>query len=508
MEFVKAGDLILKKTPGAEGEAKLVSTLLRIYRSATPDQLTSLLSKPKPLVIIRGIREENAQKLMDVFRSHGVVLDFVPAGATPEPAITQAATEIGWETIQKEPAGEAPPPAAPGTAATAGETAPPARPRRLPMSFTGSAAEYFRIWIVNIVLTILTLGIYGAWAKVRTRRYFYANTKLDGQAFDYLAKPGIILKGHLIVGGALILMNVTNNISFTIGSIVSAVGWSLVPFLLYKAHRFKAKNSAYRNIRFHFTGNAVGAYKAYAFIPGFVVLGLVLALLAPVGAVAGPEEVPTIGFLFPILMFGFMLLFFAALPYFFYLQKRYFHGNMSFGKTASSFDGRAKAYYAIYAIAFAMSVGVMFFVAIFVGISGGFAAWFARGGGEVNTMGIFGLMMLMYALIGIPMLLIQQYIYASIFNYSWDSSELGPISFKADLKAKDLAWIRFSNVVAIILSLGFLAPWAKVRRARYILPRTEVTLPGDMDAFEADTVYEEGAVGDTAADFFDWDIGW
>ena len=204
----------------------------------------------------------------------------------------------------------------------------------------------------------------------------------------------------------------------------------------------------------------------------------------------------------------FMLLFLAALPYFFYLQKRYFHGNMSFGKTASAFDGRAKTYYGIYAIAFAMGVGVMFIGGIFIAISGGFAALLARGGGEVSTIGIFGMMIFIFALIGIPMLLIQQYIYAAIFNYSWGSSQLGPISFDADLKAKDLAWIRFSNVAAIVLSLGFLAPWAKVRRARYILPRTEVTLPADMDAFEADIIYKEGAVGDTAADFFDWDIGW
>jgi hypothetical protein len=80
-------------------------------------------------------------------------------------------------------------------------------PRRLALKFNGSAGEYFRIWIVNIALTILTLGIYGAWAKVRTRRYFYSNTLLDGQPFDYTAKPGTILMGHLIIGGALILMN-------------------------------------------------------------------------------------------------------------------------------------------------------------------------------------------------------------------------------------------------------------------------------------------------------------
>ena len=71
--------------------------------------------------------------------------------------------------------------------------------------FSGRAGEYFRIWIVNTFLTILTCGIYGAWAKVRTRRYFYAHTSIDGHAFDYLANPVAILKGNIIVGAGLIL---------------------------------------------------------------------------------------------------------------------------------------------------------------------------------------------------------------------------------------------------------------------------------------------------------------
>jgi len=33
--------------------------------------------------------------------------------------------------------------------------------------FHGTGREYFKIWIVNLVLTIATLGIYAAWAKVR-----------------------------------------------------------------------------------------------------------------------------------------------------------------------------------------------------------------------------------------------------------------------------------------------------------------------------------------------------
>ena len=39
-----------------------------------------------------------------------------------------------------------------------------------PFEFTGSGFEYFRIWIVNVLLTIVTFGIYSAWAKVRTLR--------------------------------------------------------------------------------------------------------------------------------------------------------------------------------------------------------------------------------------------------------------------------------------------------------------------------------------------------
>lgn len=46
-------------------------------------------------------------------------------------------------------------------------------------SFTGTGSEYFRIWIVNLLLSIVTLGIYSAWAKVRRMKYFYRNTRLN-----------------------------------------------------------------------------------------------------------------------------------------------------------------------------------------------------------------------------------------------------------------------------------------------------------------------------------------
>src|SRR4051812_18779611 len=69
---------------------------------------------------------------------------------------------------------------------------------RYPVEFTASAGEYFRIWMVNLALTILTPGIYSAWAKVRKKRYFYGHTRIDGDNFDYRANPIAILKGRVI----------------------------------------------------------------------------------------------------------------------------------------------------------------------------------------------------------------------------------------------------------------------------------------------------------------------
>src|SRR5207244_849139 len=42
--------------------------------------------------------------------------------------------------------------------------------------FTGRGSEYFRIWVVNVLLTVITAGIYSAWTKVRKAKYFAQNT--------------------------------------------------------------------------------------------------------------------------------------------------------------------------------------------------------------------------------------------------------------------------------------------------------------------------------------------
>ena len=71
-------------------------------------------------------------------------------------------------------------------------------PGPAPIRFTGTARDYFGIWLNNLALTVLTLGVYGAWAKVRRTRYFLGNTVVLGD--------GILLPSLLVVGADETLM--------------------------------------------------------------------------------------------------------------------------------------------------------------------------------------------------------------------------------------------------------------------------------------------------------------
>ena len=139
--------------------------------------------------------------------------------------------------------------------------------RNINFEFNGNAGEYFKIWIVNIALTILTLGIYSAWAKVRTRRYFYGNTTLDGSSFDYLADPLAILKGRMIVFA--FIMTYVISVQFLPYLEIAFVILYLValPWMIIKSMQFNARNTAYRNIRFNFDGRIQEAVFVFIFLP-------------------------------------------------------------------------------------------------------------------------------------------------------------------------------------------------------------------------------------------------
>ena len=120
--------------------------------------------------------------------------------------------------------------------------------------FHGEAMEYFGIWIVNILLTIASLGFYAPWAKVRRLRYFYGNTEFFERFFDFTGLPTKILIGRLIALGIWGAFTLAGYLEMTIAAFGVVIIYLALPWLLRATIRFTSRNSKYANSRFYFDG--------------------------------------------------------------------------------------------------------------------------------------------------------------------------------------------------------------------------------------------------------------
>ncbi|MBW7471285.1 YjgN family protein [Marinobacter sp. M216] len=349
----------------------------------------------------------------------------------------------------------APAPAKPAPAAKAPAGTPPVSTtfedagdrRRAPLEFTGRGGEYFGIWIVNILLTIVTLGIYSAWATVRNNQYFYGNTRLDGASFQYLASPITILKGRLIALAVLVAYVALSEL-FVEAAIAFAVAFVfLVPWIMIRSLRFNAINSAYRNIRFDFQGTYGQAFMV-AFVWPLLNL-LCLLLLTPL-----------------------------------VLKKTHqFVANGSrYGTTSFDLAATTKAYYLLFGKALLLALGF------------GAGAYLSARAGIPVLAAIIG---------GVGYLTIFGFFMAGVANLFLNSTELAEHRFESELGPAQMVWIYLSNSLLVVLTLGLFTPWAKVRMARYRAACTTMLISGDLDHFVAAEQNRASALGQELGDAFD-----
>lgn len=132
------------------------------------------------------------------------------------------------------------------------------------VEFTGSTGEYFRSWNVNLVLTILTLGIYSAWAKVRSKRYFYGSTLIADSAFEYTADPIRILMGRIIAVVLFIAYQVCLRFDPTVAGVIFVAFLLFVPAIYVMNMAFRMRYSTWRGINFNFVRDYRAAYLLFA----------------------------------------------------------------------------------------------------------------------------------------------------------------------------------------------------------------------------------------------------
>jgi len=148
-----------------------------------------------------------------------------------------------------------------------------------PIVFNGKAGEYFGIWIVNLLLTLVTFGIYSAWAKVRRKKYFYNNTLIDNVGFDYHAKPIAILKGRVIAFIFFLGYAFGGQLNPFIPALCMLVFFIALPWLVVRSSMFNARNTSHRGLRFDFVGKLGEAVRVFFVLPMITIF--TLGLFAP-----------------------------------------------------------------------------------------------------------------------------------------------------------------------------------------------------------------------------------
>lgn len=407
------------------------------------------------------------------------------------------------------------------------------------VSFTGKAGDYFGIWIVNLLLSVVTLGIYSAWAKVRRMKYFYNNTLIDGVGFDYHAKPIAILKGRIIAFLVFLVYAVLSKFSPMLGAVLLIGLFLLSPWLIVRSMVFNARNTSHRGLRFDFSGKTMEAAKVFIGYPLLVVV--------------------TLGLTYP----------FVAQR-----TNKFLFENHAFGLSKFKFDALVKDFYKVYLKIFGVLiiVGVVFSVGSakllssftplqslsqvhqshqltqtsqvklnvntldtsknsskFMNVASSTTNNAEADTDEDSdaqkesqedkikqmataTIAKYGILVLALFIL-IPFLIyflalfaMTAYISSRIHNLVWNNTSIEHVGFFCNQRMRDLIWLYFSNMMALIFTFGLASPWVHIRMARYKAEHLALTGEKNWDNFVGERKESARALGGEMVDMFDMDI--
>ncbi|EPF7653396.1 YjgN family protein [Vibrio vulnificus] len=375
------------------------------------------------------------------------------------------------------------------------------------IQFKGQGGEFFGIWIVNILLSVITLGIYSAWAKVRTKRYFYGNTFIAGDNFEYHAQPMQLLKGRL-VALALVVIWVVANSFFPLASLVLlALFYVALPWLLWSNARFDSAMTSYRNVHFAFNGSLKEAYMSILGrgLASLLIIAIYIAIVVA-SANASAMVATLLGFGTLVLMFVLYAWVVAGIHQ--YFASGYQYGDWKFvAKIETGFF--LKTYCKAMLIGFLTAVAFMIVMGTFV-LGTDIMNIFA---GEVDLLegkGDFAYVVLTY-LVTITMSLgitaytttrIRNYVFSRLTATAEVQSET-EFRFASTFGVWDYMSLIVTNFLLQVITLGLARPWVMVRTSRYVASHTGVI--GDMDTMKAtdqDSAVKN-AISDEVAQAFD-----
>lgn len=383
------------------------------------------------------------------------------------------------------------------------------------MRFTGSGGGYFRVWIVNVLLSVITLGLYTPWARRRTAQYFYSHTLVAGSPLEFTAQQQRMVVGFLVVA----LLTMAYHLAANTGQDVAAglfilAGAVLAPLIWGSAMRFRLANTRWRGLRLAFVANWREVYAASwpVFAIALIWLGIVWwqANLGPAAADEdGGGRLPQLTTPLAALVALGLLLTVLCIIRLEFNYRRLLVLRSRLGEE----PGRWKPVYWDFVWLWLATLAVFVVSALaltaggFVLLQGSWTLLRTLGqGGNVGSMGVIILILAAIAGFSLVALLAtapaRAYREAALFRLTWNQIGVSRIArFKCQLRVGAYILLRLRNMLLTLLTLGFFRPFAMVSEYRMKLESVTVHVKGGLDQVAGRLARQQpGGIGDALAD--------
>ena len=386
-----------------------------------------------------------------------------------------------------------------------------------PLVFTGRGGEYFRVWIVNVLLSLLTLGFYTPFARRRTAQYFYGHTFVADSPLEFTAQPRKMFFGFLLLVVVYLAFKLAadsgNDVALNLFMLAGAV---LAPWLWGSAMRFRLASTRWRGVRLQFTASWREVYMAGW--PVFAIAGVWVGVITAVAVMVPAVRGGALGAMprFPLAGWavGGTVLLALVLTVLLTIRLNYnYQGLLVRRARIGTQAGRWKPVFRDFVRIWAATVGVFLLAVVVVGgLLLGVGASMAVFSGP-RTTGLMGFILmvvaLLAALLGLLLALAPARAYreARMFRLVWNKVGVSDIArFKCRLRVGRYVGLRIKNILLTLLTLGFYRPFARVSEYTMKVESVTLHLKGSVDQLVGQLVDQQGALGDALADAVGLDL--
>lgn len=334
-------------------------------------------------------------------------------------------------------------------------------PRTHRFFFRGKGGTLFGIHIVNLFLTLITLGIYSFWAKTKVRNYLWSHTEFMGDRLAYHGTGLELFKGYLkaIVVFGLPYFALTNGPQLfgapfewqLAGQALSGLLGLLflLPVVLVAIRRYRLSRTSWRGIRFSFRG------KFWAFI-----------------------QIWLKGWFLTVITLG------LYYPYFETNQQGFFISKSHLGNRSFRFHGEGSYLFSSFLVPYYFTLAIVLLILFLAfGVNRLGISTINVNSGQLSGMVILGVLTLLFIIL--PLLWLRYHVKKQ--RYFWGKTSLAQSRFQLSITPWGFFKLKGGNFFLLVLSLGLAWPWTTIRNIRFILRHLTFNGPSDLEAILQET---------------------